>query len=95
MAHGTPAGEPKEAARGKYAPVRMDENDSLRRGLDTFAEHGYAATTVRELAKRLDVSHNFITVRYGSKWNFWRTSKPCSRAHAMSTASAGPSRRGG
>ncbi|MGW7263145.1 TetR/AcrR family transcriptional regulator [Streptomyces sp. NPDC054842] len=59
-------------ARGKYAPVRMDEGEILRRGLDTFAELGYAATTMRELARRLDVSHNFINDRYGSKGNFWR-----------------------
>lgn len=44
----------------------------LRRGLDTFAELGYAATTMRELAWRLDVSHNFINDRDGSKGNFWR-----------------------
>lgn len=44
----------------------------LRRGLDTFAELGYEASTVRELAKRLDVSHNFINDRYGSKACFWR-----------------------
>ncbi|MER8162264.1 TetR/AcrR family transcriptional regulator [Streptomyces sp. NPDC094472] len=59
-------------ARGKYAPVLLDESEILRRGLDTFAELGYAATTMRELARRLDVSHNFINDRYGSKGNFWR-----------------------
>jgi TetR/AcrR family transcriptional regulator len=52
--------------------VRMDESEILRRGLQTFAELGYAATTVRELARRLDVSHNFINERYGSKWDYWR-----------------------
>jgi AcrR family transcriptional regulator len=62
----------KSATRGKYAPVRLDESEILRRGLDTFAELGYAATTMRELARRLDVSHNFINERYGSKGNFWR-----------------------
>jgi AcrR family transcriptional regulator len=50
----------------------MDEGEILRRGLDAFAELGYAATTMRELARRLDVSHNFINDRYGSKSNFWR-----------------------
>ncbi|MFT9473485.1 hypothetical protein [Streptomyces sp. 11-1-2] len=44
----------------------------IRRGLDTFAELGYAATTMREPAWRLDVSHNFINDRDGSKGNFWR-----------------------
>lgn len=59
--------------RGKYAPAQLDESEILRRGLETFAELGYAATTVRELARRLEVSHNFINDRYGSKGNFWRT----------------------
>ncbi|BBJ47212.1 hypothetical protein SSPO_099300 [Streptomyces antimycoticus] len=63
---------PEAPARGKYAPVLLDEREILRRGLDTFAELGYAATTMRELARRLDVSHNFINDRYGSKGNFWR-----------------------
>ncbi|WP_329042213.1 TetR/AcrR family transcriptional regulator [Streptomyces sp. NBC_00178] len=63
----------KSPARGKYAPAQLDEGEILRRGLDTFAELGYAATTVRELARRLEVSHNFINDRYGSKDNFWRT----------------------
>lgn len=67
----TPAQDPKETTRGKYAPVRMDDGEILRRGLLTFAELGYAATTMRELARRLEVSHNFINERYGSKWNFW------------------------
>lgn len=52
--------------------MQLDESEILRRGLDTFAELGYAATTVRELARRLDASHNFINDRYGSKENFWR-----------------------
>jgi AcrR family transcriptional regulator len=62
----------KSRVRGKYTPVELDESEILRRGLDTFAELGYAATTVRELARRLHVSHNFINDRYGSKENFWR-----------------------
>ncbi|MFG2358995.1 TetR/AcrR family transcriptional regulator [Streptomyces sp. NPDC048521] len=62
----------KSPTRGKYTPVELDESEILRRGLETFAELGYAATTVRELARRLRVSHNFINDRYGSKENFWR-----------------------
>lgn len=72
MTDGQPAQDAKATARGKYAPVRMDESEILRRGLVAFAELGYAATTMRELARRLEVSHNFINERYGSKWNFWR-----------------------
>lgn len=50
----------------------MRESEILRRGLDTFAELGYAGTTMRELARRLGVSHNFVHERYGSKDDFWR-----------------------
>ncbi|MFI5816991.1 TetR/AcrR family transcriptional regulator [Streptomyces sp. NPDC051643] len=62
----------KSPARGRYAPAQLDESEILRRGLETFAELGYAATTVRELARRLEVSHNFVNDRYGSKGDFWR-----------------------
>ncbi|MFE4547042.1 MULTISPECIES: TetR/AcrR family transcriptional regulator [unclassified Streptomyces] len=64
--------EAKPTTRGRYAPTQLDEQEILRRGLETFAELGYAATTVRELARRLEVSHNFINERYGSKGGFWR-----------------------
>ncbi|MEH1170048.1 TetR/AcrR family transcriptional regulator [Micromonospora sp. CPCC 205539] len=68
-----PQGEATESpTRWKFSPVQLDESEILRRGLDAFAELGYAATTMRELARRLGVSHNFITVRYGSKLSFWR-----------------------
>jgi AcrR family transcriptional regulator len=56
----------------RNAPVALTDEEILRRGLDTFAELGYEATTVRELARRLNVSHNFINDRYGSKAGFWR-----------------------
>jgi TetR/AcrR family transcriptional regulator len=49
-----------------------DEDVILRRGLEAFAELGYAETSVRELARRLGVSHNFINDRYGSKAAFWQ-----------------------
>jgi TetR/AcrR family transcriptional regulator len=52
--------------------VQVDEAEVLSRGLVAFAELGYDATSVRELAKRLGVSHNFINDRYGSKAEFWR-----------------------
>lgn len=44
----------------------------MRHGLATFAELGYEATSVRELSRRLGVSHNFINDRYGSKERFWK-----------------------
>jgi TetR/AcrR family transcriptional regulator len=49
------------------------EDEILARGLTAFAELGYDGASVRELARRLGVSHNFINDRYGSKEAFWRT----------------------
>ena len=48
------------------------ESEILARGLTAFAELGYDRASVRELARRLGVSHNFINDRYGSKEQFWR-----------------------
>jgi AcrR family transcriptional regulator len=48
------------------------EPEILARGLAAFAELGYEAASVRVLARRLGVSHNFINDRYGSKARFWR-----------------------
>jgi AcrR family transcriptional regulator len=48
------------------------EAEILARGLAAFAELGYDAASVRALARRLGVSHNFINDRYGSKEQFWR-----------------------
>ena len=48
------------------------ESEVLSRGLTAFAELGYEGASVRELARRLGVSHNFINDRYGSKEQFWR-----------------------
>ncbi|NMO49684.1 TetR/AcrR family transcriptional regulator [Actinoplanes sp. TBRC 11911] len=59
-------------ARHRNAPVGLPESEVLAHGLDAFAELGYDATSVRELAKRLEVSHNFINDRYASKAGFWR-----------------------
>ena len=70
MAERIPARGRAVASR-EDAPV-IDEADVLRRGLEAFAELGYEATTVRELAKRLGVSHNYINDRYQSKLGFWK-----------------------
>jgi TetR/AcrR family transcriptional regulator len=60
------------APRHRNAPVGLPEAEVLTHGLEAFAELGYDATSVRELAKRLEVSHNFINDRYASKAGFWR-----------------------
>ncbi|NMO55399.1 TetR/AcrR family transcriptional regulator [Actinoplanes sp. TBRC 11911] len=56
----------------RNAPITLSEADILKRGLEAFAELGYEGASVRVLARRLGVSHNFINVRFGSKGKFWR-----------------------
>jgi TetR/AcrR family transcriptional regulator len=43
----------------------------LRAALDAFAERGFGATSVREIARGLGVSHNLIPQRFGSKDQLW------------------------
>jgi AcrR family transcriptional regulator len=43
----------------------------LDRALEMFAERGYDAMSVRELARELGVSHNLIPQRIGSKERLW------------------------
>jgi len=43
----------------------------LDAALDAFAEHGFAGTSVREVARQLGVSHNLIPQRFGSKDRLW------------------------
>jgi len=62
------------AARGRGRPRAGEELDLarlLRVALDAFAESGYDGTSVRELARRLGVSHALLTARFGSKEGLW------------------------
>lgn len=43
----------------------------LDAALEAFADHGYDGTSVREVARRLGVSHNLIPQRVGSKEELW------------------------
>jgi TetR/AcrR family transcriptional regulator len=64
---------PRRAGRPAAGTTGLPtEEQILDRGLAAFAELGYEATSVRELSRRLGVSHNFINDRYGSKESFWR-----------------------
>lgn len=62
------------AARGRGRPRAGEELDLarlLRGALDAFAESGYDGTSVRELSRRLGVSHALLTARFGSKEGLW------------------------
>jgi AcrR family transcriptional regulator len=39
--------------------------------LDAFAARGFEGTSVRELARQLGVSHNFLPQRFGTKERLW------------------------
>jgi TetR/AcrR family transcriptional regulator len=64
----------RAAARGRGRPRAGKEIDLerlLRAALDAFAENGYDGTSVRELSRRLGVSHALLTARFGSKEGLW------------------------
>jgi AcrR family transcriptional regulator len=71
---GAPEGRPPARRVGRPGQITdvPVESEILARGLTAFAELGYDRASVRELARRLGVSHNFINDRYGSKDRFWR-----------------------
>src|SRR6202171_3698467 len=62
------------APRGRGRPRAGQEIDLdvlLQGALDAFAETGYDGTSVRELSRRLGVSHALLTARFGSKEGLW------------------------
>jgi AcrR family transcriptional regulator len=63
-----------QRARGRpaqNADQALDEDKLLGLAFATFAERGYEATTLRDLSKRLGVSHNLLNVRFGRKEDLW------------------------
>src|SRR6202171_5111180 len=75
---GIPAKKNKPPARGAprgrgrpRAGKEIDLERLLRGALDAFAENGYDGTSVRELSRRLGVSHALLTARFGSKEGLW------------------------
>ncbi len=62
------------ARRGRGRPRAGEEIDLdvlLQGALEAFAETGYDGTSVRELSRRLGVSHALLTARFGSKEGLW------------------------
>lgn len=65
----------KRAGRRATLPVvpatTVTDGHVLDLALDAFADGGYEGTSVRELCRRLGVSHNLVHERYGSKEQLW------------------------
>jgi AcrR family transcriptional regulator len=62
------------APRGRGRPRAGEELDVSRLlagALDAFADKGYDGMSVRELSRRLGVSHALLTARFGSKEGLW------------------------
>ena len=49
----------------------VSEGELLDLALDAFADQGYDGTSVRDVCRRLGVSHNLVHERYGSKEALW------------------------
>lgn len=58
-------------ARGRPVQSAVSDDVLLETALQAFGENGYDGASVREIARRLDVSHNLIPQRIGSKENLW------------------------
>ncbi len=57
-------GRPRAGEEIDLAPL-------LQAALEAFAETGYEGTSVRQLSRRLGVSHGLLTARFGSKEGLW------------------------
>jgi AcrR family transcriptional regulator len=53
------------------AGEEIDLETLLQASLEAFAETGYEGTSVRELSRRLGVSHALLIARFGSKEGLW------------------------
>jgi AcrR family transcriptional regulator len=66
----------------------IDESVFLAAAFTMFAERGYDATTLRELARDLGVSHNLLNVRFGLKADLWRAAVDWRMVEASTTVVA-------
>ncbi|CAB3779947.1 TetR/AcrR family transcriptional regulator [Paraburkholderia caffeinilytica] len=82
---------PARRKRGRPAasadPVAPDEH-LLALAIKAFAEIGYEGASIRDLSRRLKVSHNLIPSRFGSKENLWRRAVDFGIADSMSAMNA-------
>lgn len=52
-------------------PAAATDEAILDAALDAFAEDGFNGTSVRDISRRLGVSHNLVPQRFGSKSRLW------------------------
>lgn len=60
--------------RGRPVPgsaETVSDETVLDAVLWAFGENGFDGTSIREVARRLDISHNLIPQRFGSKTDLW------------------------
>ncbi|WP_417622359.1 TetR/AcrR family transcriptional regulator [Parasphingorhabdus sp.] len=65
-------GERKRGRPRADTKASIDEARLLRVAFSMFAAHGYEASTMRAMARELDVSHNLLNVRFGRKSDLWK-----------------------
>jgi TetR/AcrR family transcriptional regulator len=65
-------GERKRGRPRADTNASIDEAQLLRVAFSMFAAHGYEASTMRAMARELDVSHNLLNVRFGRKSDLWK-----------------------
>jgi AcrR family transcriptional regulator len=61
---------PRGRPRSTDPPAATDKA-ILDAALDAFSENGFAGTSVRDVARRLEVSHNLLPQRFGTKERLW------------------------
>ncbi|GAD47807.1 putative TetR family transcriptional regulator [Caenibius tardaugens NBRC 16725] len=66
----------------------VDEQECLRVALEAFAQSGFDGTSVREVARTLNISHGLLNAKFGSKRALWEAAVD----HGMETLHAHMSR---
>lgn len=69
---GESSGRSRPAGRPPGATGEETRGEILDAALKAFAEAGFSAMSVRELTRRLGVSHNLVHHHFGSKLDLWR-----------------------
>ncbi len=64
--------KPRPAGRPPGATGDATRSEILDGALEAFSEAGFEAMSVRELTRRLGVSHNLVHHHFGSKEDLWR-----------------------